>query len=137
MSPEDPGPEPAGPETMSQFYTIWDGSFSRFTCNGEPRPGFRGVQATLWGRLEGTVTIDAVSDQQVSGSFELRGQGDEETTTYDLKPTRDARCPWAGDMVPEIHPVPISASGSFTAPNVSRPVVFLVAGIGRAVPVGR
>jgi len=137
MSPEDVGPEPPGPETGNVLYTQWEGALSRFMCYGESRQRFEGEQTGLWGRLEGTVTIDAVSTDEVSGSFELSGEGDLETTTYSVVPSGDRDCPSRDDAVQDTRSIPISTSGSFVAPNVSQPAVFMVAGIGRAVPVGR
>ena len=135
---DDPLPTTVeGPETNSAFYTWWNGDWETYRCDGEQQEDFVGTQETIWGHLTGTVRIESVSRASVRGSFDLAGSGQQETITYTLEPTDHATCRRAPEVEDDLVTISVSASGSFVAPNFAGIGSFGVAGVGRAVRVGR
>ncbi|NNF58310.1 MAG: hypothetical protein HKN04_08710, partial [Rhodothermaceae bacterium] len=136
LAPDDTAPPPQGPETSSVFYTRWTGDWETYRCGGTRKEDFDGQQISLWGRLEGSVTITSVTPTRVEGSFDLSGSGTQETFTSRLERTYDLDCLRRHETEEEYDPTGITISGTFAAPNMRAPLPFSIAGVGRAVPVG-
>ena len=131
------GISPDGPETPVGFYTRWQGDWKAYRCGSREREDFKGEQTTLYGRLEGTVTITEVTPTQIVGTFQLTGPGKREIYTGTVEHSEDPECRWACESEEKTENTSLYISGRFTAPNVRGPVTFPIAGVGRAVPVGR
>lgn len=136
-APDHVGPSLDGPETKVAFYTRWRGDWREYRCGGSEREDFEGEQTTLYGSLEGTVTITAVSPTRVEGAFQLSGSGTEETYRGTLERRDDPECRWRPESEEETRGMPVTISGRFAAPNMRAPLPFAIAGVGRAVPVGQ
>lgn len=137
LGPEDTGAPPDGPESKVAFYTRWHGDWERYRCGGSEREDFDGEQTTLYGRLEGTVTISEVTPTRIEGTFQLSGPGTQETFTGTVRRTYDLNCPREPETDEATSGTSVSISGRFTAPNMRAPLPFAIAGVGRAVPVGQ
>lgn len=137
LSDEDTAAPPEGPETSTALYTAWNGRFQTLRCNGEREDVFVGRQETVWGRLQGTVRIDEVTSTSIQGSFNLSGNGDTEVNEYRLVRRSNPDCPREQEEERNLHSTAVSVEGTFTAPNMRAPGTFIVAGVGRAAPMGR
>lgn len=137
LSDDPPAMTIDGPETGGAFYTWWNGDWKSYRCDGERVEDFEGTQETVWGQMTGTVRIESVSPVSVRGSFSLSGSGQQETVEYLVERRDDASCPWEPEVEDELIGISIRAEGTFAAPNFAGIGSFGVAGVGRAVRVGR
>ena len=80
---------------------------------------FEGETEVVTGSMSGSVTIDEITANEITGSFSLRGNGQRERTTYTLRTCKENGKVSGHRQKTTTDPGPISLEGELQAPNHS------------------